>query len=146
MVSETPDPSAALERARARAGPRLPQAVDSAKRAHEIGREFEAHFLGQVFQNMFRGLESDGFFGGGQGEAVFRDFMADEMGRIVTRRGGVGLAEEVASLLMARQEQAAGDAVEGVSTAPQISREAAIEHFHRAAEAQAEYVDEEPLE
>lgn len=64
-------------------------------KAKDAGQTFEAQFLSTMFQHMFEGLETDGPFGGGAGEEMFRSLMTEAMGKQVARSGGVGLADTV---------------------------------------------------
>ena len=48
-----------------------------------------------MFQQMFSGLKTDGPFGGGEGEAMFRSVMTEAMGKEVAKAGGIGLADTV---------------------------------------------------
>ena len=69
--------------------------------------EFEAVFLSEMLKPMFQGIETDGMFGGGKGEEVFRSFMLQEYGKIMSQTGGIGLADHVRDQII--QLQAAQD-------------------------------------
>jgi len=64
-------------------------------KAKDAGQKFEAQFLSTMFQHMFQGLETDGPFGGGVGEEMFRSVMTEALGKQVVKSGGVGLADTV---------------------------------------------------
>ena len=64
----------------------------AAKKASE---DFEAVFIAQMMEPMFQGLKTDGPFGGGHGEAVFRSLMIQEVGKEVARSGGIGLSSSI---------------------------------------------------
>ncbi len=64
-------------------------------KAKDTGQKFEAQFLSTMFQHMFQGLQTDGPFGGGQGEEMFRSMMTEAMGKQVAKSGGIGLADTV---------------------------------------------------
>ena len=66
--------------------------------------EFEASFLAQMLQPMFQGLSTDGPFGGGQPEGVFRSLLVDEYARGMARAGGIGIAQAVGDELLKMQE------------------------------------------
>ncbi len=66
--------------------------MGAAKRASE---DFEAVFIAQMMEPMFQGLKTDGPFGGGNGEAVFRSLMIQEVGKEVARSGGIGLSNSI---------------------------------------------------
>lgn len=66
--------------------------------------EFEATFLAQMLQPLFQGLSTDGPFGGGPSEGVFRSLLLDEYARATARAGGVGIAQAIERELLALQE------------------------------------------
>lgn len=70
----------------------------------ETAQDFEAVFISQMMAPMFEGLETDGYFGGGQAEGMYRSLMIDEIGKSVARRGGIGIADSVAREMMKMQE------------------------------------------
>lgn len=80
----------------------------SADQASKVGQEFEQMFLAQMLSPVFEALRSDGPFGGGAGERMFRTFQVNEYARAVTRAGGLGIAEAVAREIIALQEKANG--------------------------------------
>lgn len=67
-------------------------------------QDFEAFFVSQVLESMFAGLKTDGPFGGGQGELVFRSLMLQEYGKVLAERGGLGLADGVVRDMLKLQE------------------------------------------
>lgn len=77
----------------------------NAEEAKAAGKEFEAFFLAQMLEQMFKGIRTDGPFGGGYGEGVYRSLLLKEYGRILTERGGVGIADMVSRELLKTQEQ-----------------------------------------
>lgn len=77
------------------------QAPEAVRRAAE---EFESFFLSQMFEMMFEGVETDGPFGGGHGEKVFRSLMISEYGKSTASRGGVGIADQIIQQLLMTQE------------------------------------------
>jgi Rod binding domain-containing protein len=64
-------------------------------KAADTGKKFEAQFLSFMFQQMFEGVKTDGPFGGGTGEEMFRSVMTEAMGKEVAKGGGIGLADSV---------------------------------------------------
>lgn len=66
--------------------------------------EFEAVFLSQMMKEMFAGASTKSQFGGGFGEDMFRELLADEYAREIARSGGIGLAGHVQRELLALQE------------------------------------------
>lgn len=87
-------------------GVRMPKAgtADTA-RAAKAGRQFEAMFMSQMMQHMFEGIETDGIFGGGSGEQMFRSLLIDEYGKMVANKGnGIGIGAAVQKMLLSHQE------------------------------------------
>ena len=66
--------------------------------------DFEAVFIGQMFEQMWSEVKTDGPFGGGTGERVFRSLMIQEHRPQIAGQGGIGLADSVKRELIAMQE------------------------------------------
>jgi peptidoglycan hydrolase FlgJ len=66
--------------------------------------DFEAFFITQMFEHMFSGIETDGPFGGGSGEKIFRSMLMQEYGAETARQGGFGIADTIVRQLLATQE------------------------------------------
>ncbi|MFZ5718191.1 MAG: rod-binding protein [Pseudomonadota bacterium] len=64
-------------------------------KAKDVAQRFEAQFLSAMLQPMFAGIETDGPFGGGHGEEMFRSLMTEAMGKQMAKAGGIGLADTV---------------------------------------------------
>jgi Rod binding domain-containing protein len=75
----------------------------AAKRA---ATAFEGVFITQFLGEMFSGIATDGPFGGGQGEEMFRSLMIDEYGKQIAAQGGFGLSDAVQRQLLKFQETA----------------------------------------
>jgi Rod binding domain-containing protein len=69
-------------------------------------QDFEAVFIAQMFEQMWAEVPTDGPFGGGTGERVFRSLMIQDIGRQIARQGGIGLADAVKRELIALQARA----------------------------------------
>jgi len=72
--------------------------------ARAAGEEFEAFFIAQMLEHMFNGIKADHPFGGGQGEETYRSLLTQEYGKVVTRNGGIGIADAVAREILKLQE------------------------------------------
>lgn len=67
-----------------------------AAEADEAARKFEALLLNQALETMFEGIETDGPFGGGYGEEVFRSMMLEQVAdSMATHGNGFGIAGHV---------------------------------------------------
>lgn len=74
------------------------------KKAEAAAKEFEGMIIGQMLEPMFEGLKTDGAFGGGTGEMVFRSIMIQEVGKDIAAAGGLGLADDVMATMLRMQE------------------------------------------
>lgn len=83
---------------------RLSAAAQRDPKAWAAAEDFEANFVSTMFQTVFENIETDGLFGGGQGEGVFRSLLVDEYGKQVARAGGVGIADQVYREILKLQE------------------------------------------
>ena len=73
-------------------------------RLTEVAQDFEAMFLSEMLKPMFEGIKPDPVFGGGKGEEVFQGFMIDKYGKMMSERGGIGIADAVKNELVKLQE------------------------------------------
>ena len=71
---------------------------------HQAAENFEAVYLSQMLAPMFEGLKTDGWFGGGPGEDIYRSMMVEEYGKAIAHTGGLGIAENVERELLRLQE------------------------------------------
>jgi Rod binding domain-containing protein len=83
------------------------RSVDPAA-AKKAAQQFESVFITQFLGQMFDGISTDGPFGGGQGEEMFRSLLMDEYGKQITAQGGFGLSDAVTRQLLKNQETAVG--------------------------------------
>jgi flagellar protein FlgJ len=81
-----------------------PQPTANVAAAKKSAQQFEGVFVSEFLGSMFDGISTDGPFGGGQGEAMFRSLMLDEYGKQIESRGGFGLANSITRSLLAHQE------------------------------------------
>jgi flagellar protein FlgJ len=80
----------------ASAGPDRPGARDAFRQA---AQEFEAVFLAQVLAKLNPGLDGDD-------QSPFHDMFNDEVAKLISRSGGVGVADAVLKELLKSQEVA----------------------------------------
>lgn len=84
------------------------RALKDAKNKADIekaAQEFEAVFITEMLKPMFEGIKTDGPFGGGKGEEIFRGLLLQEYGQQIARNNGLGIAEHVQAELLRIQEQ-----------------------------------------
>lgn len=90
------------------ATPRAPtMTATTREKAAKTAKAFESQFVSQMYQHMFDGIETDGLFGGGSGEKMFRSLLIDEYAKITTNRpggSGFGIAPAIEKMLLKQQE------------------------------------------
>jgi peptidoglycan hydrolase FlgJ len=83
---------------------RPPSPTGNAAAATKAAKNFESVFISQFLGSMFSGIPTDGPFGGGEGEEMFRSLMTDQYAKSIESRGGFGIASTVARQLLSHQE------------------------------------------
>jgi Rod binding domain-containing protein len=83
-----------------------PKAAPTAAGTTKIAQQFEGVLMSQMLNEMFEGVKTDGMFGGGEGEEMFRSLMVDEYGKQIAQQGGMGLTAAVTRQLLSHQETA----------------------------------------
>ena len=74
--------------------------------ALHTAQEFESLFLAQFAQTLFSGISSEGPFGGGPAEDIYKNLLAEEYGKSLANAGGIGLADSVYREIIKTQEVA----------------------------------------
>lgn len=72
----------------------------------EAAQDFEALFLAQMLAGMTKGLAADGPMLGGGDADPFRHMLTDEIGKLISRSGGVGVADAILREMLKVQEVA----------------------------------------
>lgn len=72
--------------------------------AEAAGKDFEQMFLNQMMQPMFDGLASDGLGGDPETDDIYRGWMVEEYSKLISARGGIGLANVITKALLKQQE------------------------------------------
>lgn len=75
--------------------------VEEARKAAE---DFEAFFVTTTLESMFEGVSTEGLFGGGSAEKIYRSMMFNEYGKLMAKSGMVGVSDQVMSSIIAMQE------------------------------------------
>jgi peptidoglycan hydrolase FlgJ len=81
-------------------GPGGPEAA-----ALAAAQEFEAVFLAQMLQNLTGDLSGEGPLGGDQGDP-FRHMLGEEIAKLISRAGGVGVGDAILKEMLKLQELA----------------------------------------
>lgn len=70
----------------------------------ETAENFEAFFLTKTMESVFEGVSTDGMFGGGNAEKIYRSMLLDEYGKSMAKTGSVGVADYVMNSILEMQE------------------------------------------
>jgi Rod binding domain-containing protein len=77
--------------------------IKNKAKAKGAAQDFEAMFLNSMFQQMFTGIDGEGPFGGSGAVGIWRSFLTDEYAKSFAKAGGIGIASQVYSSLLAHQ-------------------------------------------
>ncbi len=72
--------------------------------ARKTAEDFESYFVSQFLSSMFQGIKTDGPFGGGHGEQMYRGLLMNEYGKAIAGEGGFGIADAIEREMLAMQE------------------------------------------
>ena len=81
------------------------------KKAKESAENFEAFFMTRMMESMFEGVSTDGIFGGGHAEKMYRSLLLDEYGKEMAKVGTVGVKDYVLSAILKMQEDAQSETI-----------------------------------
>lgn len=95
------------------------------KKIDATAQDFEAVFITEMLKPVFNTVDVDSQFGGGKGEEVFRDFMTNEYGKMLSHKGGFGIASAVKDQLIRLQEHSKNPAENTEVTAMDAPQKAA---------------------
>ena len=72
-------------------------AAELAKRGQisKTAQSFEASFLTSMLQTMFKQVDTSPPFSGGEGEDMWKSFLAEAMAKDMAKRGGIGISRAV---------------------------------------------------
>lgn len=85
--------------------PTKTELADRAK-AEAAAQDFEAFFLSRMMESMFEGVSTDGMFGGGEAEKIYRSLLLDEYGKEMAKLGTIGVKDYVMDAILKLQEEA----------------------------------------
>jgi Rod binding domain-containing protein len=81
--------------------------------AKEAAESFEAFFTSRMLESMFDGVSTDGLFGGGQAEKIYRSLLLDEYGKEMAKVGTIGVKDYVLQAVLQMQEEATTGVAQG---------------------------------
>ena len=71
----------------------------------ETAENFEAFFITKMMETMFEGVSTDGIFGGGHAEKIYRSMLLDEYGKVMAKTGRIGIKEDIMRSIIDMQAQ-----------------------------------------
>lgn len=84
-----------------------PSASANPELLKKAAKQFEGGFISEFMGQMFEDMPTDGPFGGGEGEQMFRSLLTDEYGKQIEAGGGFGLSDAITKQLLQTQEMKA---------------------------------------
>jgi len=69
-----------------------------------VSKDFESMFIGQMLESMFGDSEGTEAFGSSESNDVYKGLLMDEYGKMISRAGGIGVADYVRKELLKLQE------------------------------------------
>ena len=78
----------------------------SKEEAKEAAQDFEAFFMTKMMESMFDGISTEGMFGGGHAEKIYRSLLLNEYGKAMAKTGSIGVSDDIMSTILKMQEAA----------------------------------------
>ena len=78
--------------------------VYSDQEAREASEQFESMFLAQMLQHMSAGIKTDGPFGGGHSEGIYRSLLNEQYAEQMSKGSGIGIADAIYREMIKLQE------------------------------------------
>lgn len=86
--------------------PKLQNAVQSLskEKIKETAEDFEAFFMTKMMETMYEGISTDGMFGGGHAEKIYRSMLLNEYGKQMAKTGNIGISQDIMDTILQMQE------------------------------------------
>jgi Rod binding domain-containing protein len=84
------------------------QSLQSAKNktaVHTAANKFESMFMQEMMSHMFEGVQTDGQFGGGHGEEMYKSLMVEQYGKKIADSGQTGITPLLEKQMLRMQEE-----------------------------------------
>jgi peptidoglycan hydrolase FlgJ len=75
-----------------------PEQIDAA------AKDFESQFISQMMATMFSTVDKEESLAGSDAEDMYQSMLQNEYGKIITRTGGIGVADQVKQIMIQQQE------------------------------------------
>ena len=83
---------------------KTPMVSKELAKAEKSAEDFEAFFLTKMMESMYEGVSTDGMFGGGHAEKIYRSLLLDEYGKEMAKVGSIGVKDYVMNAILQMQE------------------------------------------
>ena len=87
--------------------------TQDAGKAKQSAQDFEAFFISKSMESMYEGISTDGYFGGGSAEKIYRSLLLNEYGKAMAKTGTIGVADYVMKTILQAQESQSSEATGG---------------------------------
>ena len=67
-------------------------------------KEFESQFISQMLESMFATRDVKDALGGSESEETYQSMLVSEYGKIISRSGGIGVADQIKKAMLKLQE------------------------------------------
>lgn len=88
-----------------------PNAAKDLAQAKETAQDFEAFFMSRMMESMFEGISTDGMFGGGHAEKIYRSMLFNEYGKVMAKTGTIGISDSIMDSIIKMQEAQSNNAL-----------------------------------
>lgn len=82
-------------------------------KAEQAAEDFEAFFMTKMMESMFEGISTDGMFGGGNAEKIYRSMLLNEYGKEMAKVGSIGVKQDIMDAILKMQEMENNGFVQG---------------------------------
>lgn len=79
----------------------------------ETAENFESFFITKMMETMFEGISTDGMFGGGHAEKIYRSMLLDEYGKAMAKTGSIGVKDDIMRSILEMQEMETNGYIQG---------------------------------
>lgn len=79
--------------------------------AKETAQDFEAFFMARMMESMFEGVSTNGMFGGGNAEKIYRSMLFNEYGKVMAQTGNIGISDDIMNTIIQMQEAQSSNAL-----------------------------------
>ncbi len=91
--------------------PKVSDKQKDLQEAKETAQDFEAFFMSRMMESMFEGISTEGMFGGGHAEKIYRSMLFNEYGKVMAKTGNIGISDSIMDSILKMQEAQSSNAL-----------------------------------